>query len=43
MGSLSGNREVCQLLENRMIDVCCLLGVRWRGLGARMLGMEGRR
>ena len=26
-----------------MIDVCCLQEVRWRGLGARMLGMKGRR
>ena len=26
-----------------MIDVCCLLEVRWRGQGARMLGMKGRR
>ena len=26
-----------------MIDVCCVQEVRWRGQGARMLGMEGRR
>ena len=26
-----------------MIDVCCLLEVRWRGQGARMVGMKGRR
>ena len=26
-----------------MIDVCCLQEVRWRGQGARMLGMKGRR
>ena len=26
-----------------MIDVCCLLEVRWRGQGTRMLGMIGRR
>ena len=23
--------------------MCCLLAVRWRGQGARMLGMKGRR
>ena len=23
--------------------MCCLLEVRWRGQGARILGMEGRR
>ena len=23
--------------------MCCLLEVRWRGLGARILGMKGRR
>ena len=26
-----------------MIGVCCLQAVRWRGQGARMLGMKGRR
>ena len=26
-----------------MIDVCCLQEVRWRGQGARMIGMKGRR
>ena len=26
-----------------MIDVCCLQEVRWRGQGARMLGMKERR
>ena len=26
-----------------MIDVCCLQEVRWRGQGAMMLGMKGRR
>ena len=36
-------REVCEELRKRMIDVCCLQEVRWRGQGARMLGMEDRR
>ena len=40
--SLSG-KEVCEELRKRMIDVCCLQEVRWRGYGARMLGMKGRR
>ena len=26
-----------------MIDVCCLLEVRWRGQGVRMLATKGRR
>ena len=30
-------------LRKRMIDVCCLLDVRWRGHGSRMLGMKGMR
>ena len=25
-----------------MIDVCCLQDVRWRGQGARMVGMKGK-
>ena len=40
--SLSGKREVCEELEKRMIDVCCPQEVRWRGQGARMLGVKGR-
>ena len=35
--------EVCEELRKRMIDVCCLQEVRWRGQGARMQGMKGRR
>ena len=43
-GWLSGNGlEVCEELRKRMIDVCCLQEVRWRGQGARMLVMNGRR
>ena len=41
--SLSGKRgEVCEEQRKRMIDVCCLQEVRWRGQGARMLGIKGR-
>ena len=41
LGSLSGNEgDVCEELRKRMIDVCCLQKVRWRGQGARMLGMK---
>ena len=44
LGSLSGKgREVHEELRKRMIDVCCLQEVRWRGQGAMMLGIEGRR
>ena len=35
--------DVCEELRKRMIDVCCLMEVRWRGQGANMLGMKGRR
>ena len=35
--------EVCQELRKRMIDMCCLQEERWRGQGARMLGVNGRR
>ena len=27
--------DVCEELRKRMIDVCCLQEVRWRGHGAR--------
>ena len=36
-----GGRSLCEV--RRMVYVCCLLEVRWRGQGARMLGMKGRR
>ena len=32
LGSLNGKvGEVCEELRKRMIDVCCLQEVRWRG------------
>ena len=40
---MEGGGEVCEELRKRMIDVCCLQEVRWRGQCARMLGMKGRR
>ena len=43
LGSLRGKGDVCEELRKRKIDVCCLNEVRWRGLGARMLWMKGRR
>ena len=44
LGSLSGKwGEVWKELRKRMIYVCCLQEVIWRGQGARMLGMKGRR
>ena len=44
LGILRGKRgEVCDELRKRMIDVCCLHETRWRGQGARVLGMIGRR
>ena len=41
--SLSGNGDACEELRKRMIDMCCLQEVRWRGQGARMQGMKERR
>ena len=35
--------DVCEEQRKRMINVCCLQEVRWRGQGARMLVMKGRR
>ena len=35
--------EVCEEVRKRMIVVCCLQEVRWRGQGSMMLGMKGRR
>ena len=41
VGSLSRKGgEVCEELRKRMIDVCCLQEVRWRGHGARNEGMK---
>ena len=43
IGRLSGKGgDVCEELRKRMIDVCCLQEVRWRGQGARMLRIKGR-
>ena len=35
--------DVCEELRKRMIDMCCLQEVRWRGHGTIMLGMIGGR
>ena len=44
VGSLSGRAtEVCEELRKRTMDVCCLQEVRWRGQGARFVGVKGRR
>ena len=44
LGSLSGKGgEVWEELRKRMINVCCLQEVGWKGQGAKMLGMDGRR
>ena len=34
---------MCEELRKRRVDVCCLQEVRWRGQGARMMGVKGRR
>ena len=44
VGSISGRgTEVCEELKKRKVDVCCLQEVRWRGEGARFIGVKGRR
>ena len=43
IGCLSGRGDVYEELRKRMIDMCCLQEVRWRGQGARMLGMNERK
>ena len=42
VGSMSGrDTEVCEELRKRRMDVCCLQEVRWRGQGARFIGVKG--
>ena len=44
IGSMSGRgTEVCEELRKRRVDVCCLQEVRWRGQGARFMGVKGGR
>ena len=40
IGSLSGKGKVCKESRKRMIDVCCLLEVRWRVQNAGNGGHE---
>ena len=40
---MSGKGERFEKLIMRMVDVCCLLQVRWRGQGARMWAFYGRK
>ena len=35
--------EVQRCVRKRRMDVCCLQEVKWRGQGARFLGVKGRR
>ena len=38
IGGLGGKRgEVCETVRKRMVDVCCLLEMRWRGRDSMML------
>ena len=34
---------MCELLRKRRVDVCFLQEVRWRGQGARFVGVKGRK
>ena len=41
--SISGREtEVYEELRKRKVNVCCLQEVRWRGEGARFIGVKGR-
>ena len=44
IGSFCGRgTEICEELRKRNVDVCCLQEVRWRGQGARFVGVKNRR
>ena len=44
VGSISSRgTEVREELRKRKVNVCCLQEVRWRGEGARFIGVKGRR
>ena len=35
--------EICNELWKRNVDLCCIQDVRWRGCGARLICLQGRR
>ena len=35
--------EICDELWKRNVDLCCLQEVRWRGCGARLMGLQCRK
>ena len=35
--------EICDEPWKRNVDLCCLQEMRWRGCGARPIGVHGRR
>ena len=44
IGTLNGKGlEICDELWWRNVDLCCLQEVRWRGCGARLIGLQGRK
>ena len=44
VGSFRGRgTEVCEELRRRDVDVCCMQEVRWKGQGARFVGVRDRR
>ena len=44
VGSLCARKtEVCEELRKRRVDVCCMQEVRWKGQGARFVGISSRR
>ena len=44
IGTLNGKGlEICDELWRGNLDLYCLQEVRWRGCGARLIGLQGRR
>ena len=44
LATISGRgTEVSKELRKRKVDVYCLQEVRWRGEGARMFGVKGKK
>ena len=45
IGTLNGKGwlEFCDELSKKNVGLCCLQEVRWRGCGARLIGLQGMR
>ena len=41
--NLGRNGDVCDEVREKLVDICCLKVVEWRGHGSRIMGVYGRR